>query len=115
MRALRKPGASPKLRRTRLAELLLEVSNKIAVASDLAEAFEVLAHYTASVLDSETASVFLHDARTGELYTRIQKDRAVREVRIQTDSGVAGHVFTNGRGANVGSAYSDDRFNPDVD
>jgi adenylate cyclase len=115
MKALRKRAAPRKLRRERLAELLLDVSNKIAVAANLAEAFDVLAQFTASALNSERASVFLHDARAEELYTRIIEGKFTREIRMANHAGVAGHVFTTGRGLIVSDAYSDERFNPDVD
>jgi adenylate cyclase len=101
--------------RARLAELLLEVSNKMAVAGNLAEAFHVLAQHTASVINAEQASVFLHDQRTGELYTRLTLGKITREIRMLNNAGVAGHVFSTGRGAIVLDAYADERFNPEID
>jgi adenylate cyclase len=115
MKASRKSAGPHKLRRARLAELLLEVSNKIAVAANLSEAFDVLADYTASVVNSEQASVFLNDRRTSELYTRITSGKYTREVRMMNHVGIAGHVFTTGRGLIIADAYADERFNPEVD
>jgi adenylate cyclase len=114
MKALKKPAPS-KPRRPRLAELLLEVSNKIAVANTLAEAFAVLAEYTLTVINAEQSSVFLNDPRTSELYTRIPTGRFTQEVRMVNHAGIAGHVFTTGRGLIIADAYADDRFNPDID
>jgi adenylate cyclase len=115
MKALKKPAGSPRLRRARLAETLLDVSNKIAVANTLAEAFEVLTQFTLSVIKAGQASVFLNDPRTGELYTRIPAGKFTREVRMLNHVGIAGHVFTTGRGVIIADAYSDDRFNPEID
>ena len=115
MKALRKPAPPQKLRRARLAELKLDVSNKISVAANLAEAFGVLAKFTASVINAEQASVFLNDPRTSELYTRITLNKLTREIRIMNDGGVAGHVFTTGRGLIIPDAYADPRFDPEVD
>src|SRR5229473_5413687 len=114
MKALRKRAATQKAR-PRLADQLLEVSNKIALAANLNEAFDVLAQHTAASLDAEQASVFLNDARTGELYTRIAAGKFTREIRMLNHLGVAGHVFTTGRGMIISDAYADDRFNPEVD
>jgi adenylate cyclase len=94
---------------------LLEVSNKMAVAGNLADAFNTLAQYTASVIGAEQASVFLDDARTGELYTRVTLGKITREIRMLNQLGIAGHVFTTGRGLIVYDAYSDERFNPEID
>lgn len=105
---------SPK-RRPRLAELLLEVSNKIAVAADLSEAFDVLAQTTASIVGAERGAIFLNDPRKNELYTRIVAGKLTREIRMLNHLGIAGHVFTTGRGVIIRDAYSDERFNPDID
>src|ERR1044071_7107711 len=116
MRPVRKSAATRKpQRRLQLAELLLEVSNKIAVATGLGEAFDVLAHTTASLINAERGSVFLNDPHTGELYTRILHGRISREIRMLNHLGIAGHVFTSGRGLIIDDAYSDDRFNPEID
>jgi len=58
MKALKKPGSQPKpRRRAHLAELLLDVSNKIALAGNLSESFDVLAQITASVVNAERGSI----------------------------------------------------------
>ena len=105
----------PRRPRAGLSELLLEVSNNIAVAGDLAEAFDVLARYTASVIKAEQASVFLNDSRAGELYTRVTVGKVTREIRMLNHLGVAGHVFTTGQAAIVPDAYADERFNAEID
>ncbi len=114
MKALRKPTI-PQKRRPRLAELLLEVSNKIAVARDLSEAFDVLAQTTASIVGAERGSIFLNDPRTRELYTRIGTGKFTHEVRMLNHLGFAGHAFTTARGLIVADAYADERFNPEID
>src|SRR6476620_1872995 len=115
MKALKRRAAPQKPRRPQLAELLLEISNKMAVAGSLAEAFELLAQYSIAHIDAERASVFLHDQRTNELYTRIPHGKFTREVRMDNNKGVAGNVFTTGRGVIIADAYKDERFNPEVD
>ena len=116
MKALRKPTIPQRpRRRPRLAELLLEVSNKIAVAGDLNEAFDVLAQITASIVNAERGSIFLNDPRTSELYTRIFAGKIAREIRMLNHLGIAGHVFTTARGLIIPDAYADERFNPDID
>src|SRR5262249_42248847 len=71
--------------------------------------------YTVRHIDAERASVFLHDSRTNELYTRIPHGKFTREVRMENARGVAGHVFMTGRGVIIADAYKDERFNPEVD
>jgi adenylate cyclase len=87
----------------------------MAVAGNLADAFDVLAHHTASVINAEQASVFLNDPRTGELYTRVTLGKITREIRMLNQLGIAGHVFTTDRAIIVLDAYADERFNPEID
>jgi adenylate cyclase len=117
MRALKKPGTQPKPRRRthQLAELLLDVSNRISAAENLSECFDVLAQITASVVNAERGSVFLNDPHTGELFSRIGSGESMREIRMLNHLGIAGHVYTSGRSMIAHDAYSDKRFNPDID
>jgi adenylate cyclase len=116
MKAVKERPKVPKPRpRARLTELLLEVSNKMALAGNLADAFNVLAQCTASVINAEQASVLMNDPRTGELYTRVTVGKITREIRMMNNLGVAGHVFSTGRGVIVHDAYADERFNPEID
>ncbi|HYR92337.1 MAG TPA: GAF domain-containing protein [Terriglobia bacterium] len=116
MKALKRPGSQPKpRRRAQLAELLLDVSNKIALAGNLNESFDVLAQIAASAVNADRASIFLSDAHTGELCTRAISGKFTRELRMLNHLGIAGHVYTGGRGIIVHDAYSDKRFNPDLD
>ena len=67
------------------------------------------------VLQSDRATLFLHDAETGELFSRLVQGDSVNEIRIPSDAGIAGSVFTGGETLNIPDAYADLRFNPEVD
>lgn len=116
MKALRRPEVPERSRRrTRLSDLLLDVSNKIAIAGNLSDALDVLARLTADVINAERGSVFLNDRHTGELYTRIAAGKFTREIRMLNHLGVAGHVFTSGQAMIIHDAYASEHFNPDID
>ncbi len=117
MKSLRKATErSPRPRRKpRLAELLLDVSNSIAVAGTLGEALDELVNLTVSAIGAERGSIFLNDPRTRELYTRVAAGKVTREVRMLNHLGIAGYVFVRGQGIIIPDAYKDERFNPDVD
>ncbi|MBI5366798.1 MAG: GAF domain-containing protein [Planctomycetes bacterium] len=68
-----------------------------------------------TILDSEKATFFLHDAPRGELWTRASLDASMKEVRFPADRGIAGSVFTDGQSVNIRDAYADPRFNQAVD
>jgi adenylate cyclase len=97
------------------AAVLLEVSNKLAAISSLDEQLELLVATLVGMTNAERGSLFLNDPATNELYSRVALGNHRREIRIPNDSGVAGHVFTTGKGAIIREAYSDERFNKTID
>jgi len=100
---------------SQLADLLLNVSNQVAISANLSEAMETLVRITTKEFGAERGSVFLNDAASSELYTRVMDGKFSREIRMLNTDGVAGWVFTNGRGAVINDAYADPRFNRDID
>ncbi len=106
--------ARRKRRSARLTALLLEVSNSLARANNLDEALRTMRDIATQVIGTERGSVFLNDPNTNELYSRIS-GRFAREIRILNSKGVAGSVFSSGKGAIIDDAYADDRFNSAID
>jgi len=97
------------------AELLLDLSRRVAESDSLDAVLKQLVQTTTHEMHAERGSIFLNDPSTGELYTRFAEGGMNREIRILNDSGIAGHVFTSGRGEIVADVYADDRFNSAVD
>ena len=62
-------------------------------------------------LSADCSSLYLVDAKQGELY--IQSGKLM--LRIPLGSGIAGQVGQNGLSLNIPDAYEDDRFNADID
>ena len=110
-----KEGARPRRRNSPTSDLLLGVSNRLALSKTLTEALDTLVELTATTIGAERGSIFLNDPTTDELYTRVADGKFSREIRMLNSVGVAGHVFTSGEGAVINDAYSDERFNPEVD
>ncbi len=67
-------------------------------------------------LNADRSSLFLHDAETGELFSRVHAGRRHRRDPLPLpDLGIAGSVFTSGEAEIIADAYADPRFNQDVD
>ena len=107
-----RPAASQNLRR---AELLLRVSREVAALDSLDDVLRAIVEIAARETDAERGTLFLNDARTGELYSRIGHGAGFREIRLLNSTGIAGHVFGTGEGMVVPDAYADPRFNSAVD
>ena len=102
-------------RTSRFSDMLLQVTNDLAKTKSLDEALEVLVKITTTTIGAERGTIFLNDASTGELYSRIAQGNFRREIRILNTKGVAGWVFTQNEGVIIHDAYKDERFNKAVD
>ncbi len=67
------------------------------------------------MLNADRATLFLHDQRTGELFSRLATGEGMGEIRLPDKVGIAGAVFTTGKSVNIPYAYADLRFNPAFD
>ena len=94
---------------------LINVANRVSDTLSLDVLFTRLLEVVTASLDAERSSLFLHDAETGELFSRVMQGNAVGEVRFPVGQGIAGSVFTSGRGEIIPDAYADPRFNRWVD
>jgi adenylate cyclase len=101
--------------RLRRAEMLLGISSEVSALESLDDILEALVRITTSELGAERGSLFLNDPTTGELYSRAAQGIFKREIRVLNDRGIAGHVFTTNQSEVVHDAYSDTRFNSEVD
>ncbi|MCY7386933.1 MAG: GAF domain-containing protein, partial [Burkholderiales bacterium] len=99
----------------RYAELLLGLSQKMAEMVSLDEALAAFIEIASAELNAERGTLFLNDATTNELYSRIAQGGFHREIRILNTTGVTGHVFTTGESIIVEDAYSNPHFSQSVD
>ena len=96
-------------------ETLLSVTRKISGITDLSEILWTLIDITSQELNAERGSLFLNDAETGELYSRVAQGEMTREIRILNTNGIAGSIFLSGKGEIVHSPYDDKRFFSKID
>jgi len=99
----------------RQIKLLLDVSERMAAFESLDDMLTVLVEMATREMNAERGTIFLNDSDTKELYSRVAQGNFQREIRILNNTGVAGHVFTAGRGTIVHDAYADEHFNRSVD
>jgi GAF domain-containing protein len=67
------------------------------------------------VINADRASLFLIDAVAGELWSKEAEGEGSREIRIPLGKGIAGWVAQHDQLLNIKDAYTDPRFNPEVD
>ena len=103
------------LEKFREMELLLDLSHKVAEADNLDDVLRITVATAATATHSDRGTLFLHDDRTRELYSRVAQGTRMREIRILDNAGIAGHVFTSGQPLVVDNPYEDPRFDAAVD
>jgi adenylate cyclase len=108
-------SAAGRVLKPRQAKLLLNVSETMAAFETLDDMLTILVEMATREIQAERGTIFLNDSDTNELYSRVAQGNFKREIRILNNSGVAGHVFTAGKGVIVHDAYTNEHFNRSVD
>lgn len=100
---------------TEQMQLILEVSRKLSMTSDLDELLLCIKDHAEQLLDCQRATIWLHDAATDELWTKVASGLSSGQVRIPASTGVAGAAFRACQLLHVSKPYEDPRFNPETD
>jgi len=101
--------------RNDLAAMLLGLLDKLSALESIDEQLQALVEAVPAAVHADRATIFLHDEATGELYARVWHGGTIPEIRLPSNAGIIGHVFTTGTGLIVPDAYADPRFNAVMD
>jgi sigma-B regulation protein RsbU (phosphoserine phosphatase) len=94
-------------------KLMLDVSRRLAVTTDLDQLLAHIAQTATSMFDCERASIFLHDPGRQQLWTKVALQSG--EIRVPETAGIVGTAFSENRVVHVPKPYEDPRFNPEPD
>ncbi|MBN2582621.1 MAG: SpoIIE family protein phosphatase [Planctomycetes bacterium] len=94
---------------------VLEIARRMGSEQALDPLLTLILDEATKLLDAERASLFLYDARTDELYSKIAQKSEIGEIRFPADKGIAGFIAHNKACVNIPDAYQDPRFNPEPD
>ncbi|MCP5367138.1 MAG: response regulator [Hyphomicrobiales bacterium] len=95
--------------------MILDIARDLAGELQLDALLERIMRATTQILDADRSTLFVYDRRADELWSRVAEGMGTREIRLPTDAGIAGAVFTSGVAENVSDPYSHPRFNPEFD
>jgi phosphoserine phosphatase RsbU/P len=94
---------------------LVEASKVLSSTLDLSELLSRIIDVAKSGMNAERGTLFLVDDKSAEIWSLIAQGLEKQEIRLPIGKGIAGHVAKTGEIVNIPEAYSDPRFNPDVD
>ncbi|AKT44035.1 sigma-54-dependent Fis family transcriptional regulator [Chondromyces crocatus] len=95
--------------------LLVDLSSLLAREVDFDALLTTACERLAKALRSDRASIWLVDAESGELVTRVAVLPEVPALRQPIDRGIAGYVARTGEVVRVDDAHRDPRFDPSAD
>lgn len=114
--AIENARLSEKQRITALEESRFhEVSKAISSELDIDVLLKKIMSIATELLDAERSTLFLYDAQTNELWSRVAEGVNEKEIRFPASTGIAGEVFKTQQPVNIPDAYADPRFNQEVD
>lgn len=95
---------------------LVKISRSITALTDIDELLKVIAEETKNAMQADRCTVFLWDKVSNELWSKVALGVGEnQEIRFPADKGLAGYVVQSGETVNITDAYSDSRFNSEVD
>ncbi len=94
---------------------LMKIGAAISSELDLDALLRTISQTTSHLLQAERSTVFVVDPVKEELWSRVAEGLDNKEIRIPLTAGIAGLVASTGNPVRISDAYTDPRFNPEVD
>ena len=94
---------------------LVKIGQSISALTDIDVLLKVIAEETKTAIQADRCTVFLWDKEKNELWSKIALGMENQEIRFPADKGLAGYVVQTGETLNIADAYTDPRFNKEVD
>ncbi len=96
-------------------KLFIELVSDVTAEIELGSLLQRVMTEATKMLNADRATLFLHDQKTNELFSRVAMGDNVGEIRLPDNVGIAGSVFQSRETINIPHAYADLRFNPAFD
>jgi adenylate cyclase len=114
--ALKSSQTIERMQKARAQEFaFLDIVADITSQLDLDQLLQRVMKEATRMLGAERSTLFLHDEKTKELFSRVAMGSEINEIRFPAHAGIAGTVFTTGKTVNIPHAYADLRFNTSFD
>ena len=94
---------------------LIKVGTAISSELDLDALLQTISQTTSHLLQAERSTVFIVDRARNELWSQVAEGLDRHEIRVPLGAGIAGSVASTGLPIRISDAYTDPRFNPEVD
>src|SRR4030042_4457276 len=93
--------------------VLFDITRNISTELKLDRLLLIMMDEVKKALKADRCTIFLLDKKKNELWSKVAHGE--REIRFPSHLGIAGYVATTGEILNIPDAYSDPRFNREID
>ncbi len=94
---------------------LMDASKVINSTLDLDKLLGLILDAAVSSIEADRGTLYIVDSIKQELWSKVLQGADMVEIRLPVGKGIAGHVAQTGETINIPDAYSDARFNREVD
>jgi K+-sensing histidine kinase KdpD len=95
--------------------LLIDAAKTVNSTLDLDKLLDIILETSIKSIHADRGTVYLVDELKSEIWSKALRGSEAIEIRLPIGKGLAGYVAKNGETINIPDAYSDARFNPEVD
>lgn len=93
---------------------IIKAANVMTSSLILSESIENIVDQTIEFVECDRATLFILDEKREELWSKVAKGSNFT-IRIPLNTGIVGDVVRTAKSANIIDAYSDERFNSQID
>jgi signal transduction histidine kinase len=101
--------------RDRQLRVLLDLGQIMGLDLKIEEMLLKIAQKAVEVMGADRCTLFLHDAKTDELWSTVALGIEGQTIRMPSNMGLAGVCFQSGKTIILEDAYKDPRFNREID
>ena len=95
---------------------LIHIGNMFNTQRDFDQLLNTIIKETLKIFSADRASLFLLDEEKNQVWSKIATGlNKGQMIRMDANKGIVGHVIRTGKALNIPDAYSDPRFNPEID
>ncbi len=96
-------------------QLLMDAQKNVNSTLDLDKLLGVILDNATRSIQADRGTLYIVDELKGELWSKVAQGTDMVEIRLPIGKGLAGVTAKTGEVINIPEAYTDDRFNPDID
>ena len=95
--------------------LLIDAAKTVNSTLDLDKLLDVILETAIKSISADRGTLYVVDELKSEIWSKALRGTEVIEIRLPIGKGLSGYVAKTGEIINIPDAYSDSRFNPEVD